>query len=132
LEKYKQQKKYISLDVTGLGHYVDKMGYAISTCISYTNFDCEKIAKKIRNPFIWFQEGIQFIVLFPINFFFWSGIIEYSIVYKIVNNTFFKIILSLFSFVGFVVGLIGSIVTIVLGYDEMEIILNNVIENILK
>lgn len=71
-------------------------------------------AKQLRNPLIWLREGVQFIVSLPILVLSWSGLIKPSFVDKITNNFLFKFVTGLIVFVG----LIGSIITITLGWEQ--------------
>ncbi|MGF7058629.1 hypothetical protein [Brassicibacter mesophilus] len=74
----------------------------------------DKIAN-LKNPTIWLREGIRFIVVFPLSFSYWSGLIKYHTYNRLSNNFFVKIVTTLVAFIGF----IGSIVTIILGYEPL-------------
>ncbi|PEW67021.1 hypothetical protein CN448_19015 [Bacillus cereus] len=76
----------------------------------------EKTRKEIFNPIILLREGVQFFVTLPISLLFWTGLIKYSTQYKLSNNFFVKLI----SFLIIIIGLVSSIFTIVLGWEQFE------------
>jgi hypothetical protein len=73
------------------------------------------IRKKLHNPIIIFQEGIQIIISFPLYLLSWFGIIPEKIIAKTKDNLFYKILAGIAGFVTFLSGL----VTIILGKDQM-------------
>lgn len=81
----------------------------------------DKISE-MRNPFIWFREGIRFVVLLPISFFHWSGLINYNTYSKISDNFFVK----MFTMLVTLIGLISSIIGIIQGYDYLIEIFNKI------
>ncbi|WP_241138637.1 hypothetical protein [Bacillus mycoides] len=76
----------------------------------------EKTKKETFNPIILLREGVQFFVTLPISLLFWTGLIKYSTQYKLSNNFFVKFI----SFLIIIIGLVSSIFTIVLGWEQFE------------
>ncbi|MEL7569123.1 MAG: hypothetical protein AAGU14_01035 [Eubacteriaceae bacterium] len=72
----------------------------------------EEIIKSLKNPVIWFREGIRAIVILPIYLVFWFGIIRYS-TYKNANN---NNITRFISFILTIIYLISSVITIT-GYN---------------
>lgn len=77
---------------------------------------------EVKNPLIWFREGVRTIVVMPISIMYWSGLIQYR-TYSILANNF---LVKLIAFLVALVGLIGSIVTIVTGYEPFLKIINNI------
>jgi hypothetical protein len=70
--------------------------------------------KNLKNPIIWFREGIREILSIPILLLSWFGIFSTRTVNRIIDSTFFKIIAGLFALVTFISG----VVTIIVGYEE--------------
>lgn len=83
----------------------------------------ESIKKEMFNPIILLREGIQFFTTLPISLLYWTGLIQYSTLYKLSNNVFVKFI----NFLIMILGLISAIFTIVLGWDEFKIFLSKFI-----
>lgn len=73
----------------------------------------EKKVKELKNPFVWFREGVRFIVTSPIYLMHWSGLMQYSTYYSFSNNFFVKFLTFIIGIIAF----ISSIVTIVTGYS---------------
>ncbi|MCK1997486.1 hypothetical protein MPH47_09680 [Psychrobacillus psychrodurans] len=93
----------------------ESIGMIDDALLSYFGFlenKSEQKFKAIKNPLIWFREGIQFIVTLPISLVYWSGIINYGAYSKVYNNIFVKLI----SLTVGVIAFISSIITIVTGY----------------
>lgn len=84
----------------------------------------DEINSKLFNPFSCFGEGIRWFVGLPIDIMLWCGLIGDGTNDTIKKNFFYKIISNLIVFIG----LIGSIVTIVLGWDEMIQIMKNILD----
>lgn len=82
----------------------------------------ESASKGLFNPFTCFGEGIRWLVGLPLDILLWCGIINQSreqrirtnYVYKMINN--FVVLL----------GVVSSIVTIALGWDDIQKIINNI------
>lgn len=91
--------------------------------VSRLNELFEKNKKETLNPIILLREGIQFFVTLPISLLFWTGIIKHNTQYKLSNNFFVKFI----SFLVILIGLISSIFTIVLGWEQFKEFLLNFI-----
>lgn len=70
--------------------------------------------KNLKNPIIWFREGIREILSIPILLLSWFGIFSTRTVNRIIDSAFFKIIAGLFALVTFISG----VVTIIVGYKE--------------
>ena len=71
------------------------------------------LEKAIKNPFIWFRQGIQNIFDILIYILNWFGILNDNKVTKILTNSIYKFITGIFALVAFVSG----IVTIIQGKD---------------
>lgn len=74
----------------------------------------DEIYDKLFNPFSCFDECIRWLVGLPVDVLYWCGLLGDSAT-TIKKNRFFKFISDLIVFIG----LVGSIVTIILGWDEM-------------
>ncbi|HMR82040.1 MAG TPA: hypothetical protein PKE30_02875 [Niabella sp.] len=70
--------------------------------------------KNLRNPIIWFREGVKEILSVPIFIFNWFGIISTRTVHSIKDSLIYKVISGLIA----LVTLVSGIVTIVVGYDQ--------------
>lgn len=79
-----------------------------------------QIKRKIKNPIIWFQEGIQAILSIPLYLLSWFGIISSRSIFKLKNNFIFKLITGIAGLVAFISGL----VTIIVGKEETIKIIN--------
>ena len=77
--------------------------------------------KGLYNPITCMGEGIRWVVGLPIDILHWAGLYSINKSQKIKANMFFKLISNIIV----LIGLIGSIITIVLGWDEFVVILNN-------
>jgi len=66
------------------------------------------------NPVKWLQEGIRLIISFPIRLAYWSSLFQYADFERIVNGP----ILSFLSFIVMLIGLLGSVITLALGWDN--------------
>ena len=73
-----------------------------------------RIRKKIFNPLLWLRVGIQNILTIPFWMFYLLGIFNYSVLAKIKDNMLIKIVSALI----IIIGLIGSIITITLGWQK--------------
>ena len=71
------------------------------------------LVQQLCNPLAWLQQGMQFMVTLPISLLYWSGLIQYSAFAGLSQNFFVKSL----SFVINLIGLVGSIVTIVTGWN---------------
>lgn len=83
----------------------------------------DEINSKLFNPFSCFGEGIRWFVGLPIDIMLWCGLIGNGTNETIKMNFFYKVISNLIVFIG----LIGSIVTIVLGWEEMIQIMQDIV-----
>lgn len=75
-----------------------------------------EIRGDMKNPLVLLREGIQFFITLPIILLYWTGIMDYTTSYKLSNN----IIVKLLSFIILLIGLISSIITIVLGWEQFK------------
>ncbi|NLP51273.1 hypothetical protein [Bacillus sp. RO1] len=76
----------------------------------------DEIRSDIKNPFVLLREGVQFFVTLPIMLLYWTGITNYTTSYKWSNN----IVVKLLSFGILLLGLISSIITVVLGWEQFK------------
>ena len=125
------RKEYSMLDDLGSSltyRNLEEMARMIDDCIILYIGSLEDVEKdlisEMKNPLIWFREGIRFIVLIPISFLHWSGLINYNTYNKLTNNLLVKTITMLIT----LIGLISSIIGIIQGYDYLVIIFNKIKE----
>ena len=69
--------------------------------------------KELKNPFLWFKEGINFLLILPFNILKWFGLMNSKTVKQITNNLVYKIFTGLVALIAF----ISSIVTIIQGKE---------------
>jgi hypothetical protein len=69
--------------------------------------------KRLKNPAIWFTEGISWLLLLPISILSWVGLFGETLVRKIARNQLFKILAGLVT----LLGAVSTIMTIVIGWD---------------
>lgn len=74
----------------------------------------EKEQKGRFNPFICFGEGIRYVIGLPIDILYWCGILDSNKIVRARGSWIFKMIGAIVTFAG----LVGSIITIVLGWKE--------------
>lgn len=70
--------------------------------------------KELKNPFLWFKEGINFLLILPFNILKWFGLLNSKIVRQIANNFIYKIITGLIA----LITLISGLVTIIQGKED--------------
>lgn len=75
----------------------------------------KSVKKELRNPIVWFFNGIQFLLYIPLQLLMWSGLLSSNLVSRIENSIFFK----LFSFIVGTAGFISSIITIVAEWENI-------------
>ncbi|WP_424765706.1 hypothetical protein [Paenibacillus sp. sgz302251] len=112
--EYLQLEKFIAMIGECLIRYDTELNYTIGN-----------LTKELTNPFVWLRKGIQSIVTFPIIFFHWTGVIQYSSYSKLSDNFFVKFISSSIVIIGF----ISSIITIVTGFNPFVDITNKIFNN---
>lgn len=84
----------------------------------------EVISEKLFNPFSCFGESIRWIVGLPVDILYWCGLLEDKTNDTIKEGLLFKFISNIIVFIGFV----GSIFTIILGWDEMILIVESLLQ----
>ena len=85
-----------------------------------TLFDIEsQMRKGLPNPFSAFAEGIKTILLLPLLLLHWFGFVSNSTTEKARGNQIVKVINAVIALVGFV----GSVITIIIGWNEFRDIL---------
>lgn len=86
---------------------------SVNNCLLRHGGDVEergdRIEKELKNPLVWFKNGIQAILSLPIHIISWFGIIPNKTALFITNNTVFKIISGILALVGLLSGLITII-----------------------
>lgn len=97
----------------GINKFAIESGQIINDCIGkylgYVETETKKLLWSLINPFIWIRDGIRVIVRLPIYLLYWTGIIEYSNYIKMETSIITKII--------DVLGFVGTVITIVTGYE---------------
>jgi hypothetical protein len=70
--------------------------------------------KQCKNPFSLLRDGVNFIVTLPISILYWSGLMNYRTFSVLTNNWFMRFVNGLI----ILIGLISSIITIILGWEQ--------------
>lgn len=73
----------------------------------------EKEGKQLFNPFSCLAEAVRYVIAMPFNILYWFGILPEGMLYRIKYSWLLKFINAIIILIGF----IGSIITIVLGWD---------------
>ena len=84
----------------------------------------ESATKVLWNPFSCFGEGIRMMIGIPIDILYWCGLIGITNSQRARGSWIFKVLSWLFT----IIGLISSLITILLGWDETRIILNDYLQ----
>lgn len=81
------------------------------------------VRKNLFNPFSCFSDGVKIIVALPVLLLNWLGFLSDERTKRIKNSW----IIGVLNFVVVILGLIGSVVTIVLGWEQFGVMLKNFI-----
>lgn len=100
---------------------MERVSQLIGTCndalqrhVGNLDRELNKERKGIFNPFICFREGIRFIIGLPPLILYWSGVISTRTISAARASSVFKFISGVIT----LIGLISSIITILLGWNE--------------
>ncbi|WP_103919307.1 hypothetical protein, partial [Candidatus Venteria ishoeyi] len=91
--------------------------------IGYLENYSKETLSNLKNPIIWFREGIREIISIPILILNWFGIFSSRTVNSIMDSFIYKILTGIIA----LVTLISGLVTIVLGYDKTIEFLNSLL-----
>lgn len=80
--------------------------------------------KNIKNPIIWFREGIKTILSIPIFILSWFGLLSHRTFDNILDSAIYKILTGIVALVTFTSGL----VTIIVGYDQTIVFINRLLQ----
>lgn len=84
--------------------------------IGVLNANLEETNSDIKNPLIWFKEGLKYLLSFPILILEWIGLINTSKSNSLSNSVFIKI----FVLLGFIISLLANLVTIFQGQEKFQ------------
>lgn len=115
---------YTNLEVTNLRELIMLQDDVLLTYSGHLENASNNIISELKNPLIWFREGIQFIITLPISIAYWAGIMKYTTYYRLNNN----FIIRLISFIVGFIALISSIITIITGYKPFINLLKDFFE----
>ena len=79
----------------------------------------EAAKSNLLNPIIAFREGVRSILAFPLNLLGWFGIVSMSTIYSVTTSIVFK----LFSGLAAILAFVGTVMTIVVGWNDFVKIL---------
>lgn len=74
----------------------------------------ESHIREMKNPFVWLREGVRLIIASPVYLLSWMGLVGESTASAFIQSRLFKVVSGLVT----LVGLIASVMTIVLGWDQ--------------
>ena len=97
--------------------YLPEVAMCEDALIRYIGLVDDRLAsssKRLKNPFIWLQEGVQLILALPVLVLHWSGLISITAIDSLTENLFFKVLSGLI----ILTGLVASVFTIALGWEE--------------
>lgn len=114
---------YSNLELTNLRDLIMLQDDVLLTYSGYLENASAEVKNELKNPLIWFREGIQFIITLPISLIYWSGLMRYG-TYDRLNNNF---IIKLISFIVGLIALLSSIITIVTGYGPFLNLLQKIL-----
>lgn len=116
-------------DSYALGRLADQYGATLQEVMIRHIGEVDEIEtdqrKLLKNPFIWLREGIRALLSSPIYLLQWFGLISETATDRVVGNFIFRFISSFVVLVGF----IGSVISIVVGWDQFVGILRNVLKS---
>lgn len=115
----------LSFEIRMLRELIGAIDDVLLTYVGSLDSNRESRMRDIKNPFVWFREGVRFIVTFPIYLMHWSGLIQYTTYYSFSNN----IIVKFITFIIGIIAFISSIVTIVTGYTPFIKIIDDFIQS---
>lgn len=81
--------------------------------------------RNLRNPIIWFREGVKEILSMPIFILNWFGIISSRTLNSVKDSLIYKVISGFIA----LVTLVSGIVTIIVGYDQTLKFINRILGN---
>ena len=93
--------------------------------IGYLDEYQKETQRNLRNPIIWFREGIREILSIPIFILSWFGIISNRTLNSIKDSLIYKVISGIIA----LVTLVSGIVTIIVGYDQTLKFINKILGN---
>lgn len=82
----------------------------------------EDILRKLKNPLVWFREGVKMILLLPLSILNQFGLFSNKFYYNLKKSLFFKITSSFIALTAFV----SSIFTIALGWEKFYDMIKNI------
>ena len=72
------------------------------------------LAAELRNPFIWFANGVKILLATPVRILGWIGVLGEAGVYFLTSNALFKAFAALAT----LIGLVSSVIGIVTGWEQ--------------
>jgi hypothetical protein len=87
---------------------------SLNNYIGFMQEISKETKQHLKNPLIWFREGLKSIISIPLMLLYWFGILNEQSTNSITNNVIYKT----FSGVTALCTFLGTIVTIAVGYDE--------------
>jgi len=87
---------------------------ALIRYIGHLEDKVEASKSNLFNPIIAFREGVRLILAIPFKLLGWFGIVSMSIIYSFTTSTIFKI----FSGIAAIVALLGTVMSLVLGWSD--------------
>ncbi|MBP6468901.1 MAG: hypothetical protein KBE23_09780 [Chloroflexi bacterium] len=102
--------------------YANMVRESIYRYVGIVNDWLKAASEDIRNPIIWLREGVKQLLLLPFLVLEWVGIVTSKTVSSFSNSAFLKFVGGVIT----IIGLIGSVVTIVTGWAPFLQWINNI------
>jgi hypothetical protein len=83
-------------------------------CIGYYQNEPDELLTELKNPLKWFQNGLRYILSFPIELLYSFGMVTSNFAYNTKNNIIYKFITGFLALIGILSGIIGLIT----GWDQ--------------
>lgn len=106
-----------------LNEYIALVRDSLLRFVGVLNDELETKKKKLKNPVIWFSEGVSWLLLLPFSLVQWVGLLSERLVNGIANHVLFKIMAGLAS----LLGVISTLMTIMLGWGAFLSAIQNLL-----
>ena len=106
-----------------LNDYIALVKESLLRFMGVLNDELEPKKKKLKNPVIWFSEGVSWALLLPFLLVHWAGLFSERLVNGIADNALFKIFAGIVS----LLGVISTVMTIIIGWGAFLSALRNLL-----
>src|SRR5215469_2309798 len=92
-----------------LNQYISMVDQAILRYFGYLDFTLKNSLSDLRNPVIWFREGIRVAIASPLSLLHWLGVLSAATVSRLTGHSAFKALAGIASVIGFVSAIFGIV-----------------------